>query len=290
MLAPPLFVLGPFAVLMVLGGPRAPRDWLALALATGGIVLATSGNPELGPALLRASGIALTLAFGLVSVRARGPGLGRAALALVIAVIGVGIWCRSQGITWPHLERTFTAMLVETYRTVPALTSDPATRQQLQSFIDPMVLAAPDIARVMPGLLALQALAGMGLAGLWHHRVSRNPIGRPPLRFRAFRFNDHVIWGAIFTLALMVIPLPPNGHALAMNALVVWTGLYAFRGLAVLAALLTRVSLALRVVAVGVAVLLNPIALGVSLAIGLADTWFDIRARVLASPPEGVAP
>ena len=289
-LAPPLYFLGPFVVLMLLGGVRTPKEWFALAIASGGILLAVSGSAQLGPALLRGSGIAVAIAFGVVSVRARGPALPRAALAVGLATAGLAIWCGWQGITWPEIERTFTAMLVETYRAVPSLTSDPATQRDLQGFIDPMVVAAPDIARVMPGLLAVQALGGTALAGVWHHRIASQPIGLAPAPFRAFRFNDHVIWGAILTLALVLLPLPANGHAAAMNALVVWTGLYAFRGLAVLAALLTRVSLALRVAAVIFAVLLNPIALGVCLSIGLADTWVDIRERLRPSPPEGVSP
>ncbi|HLB53611.1 MAG TPA: DUF2232 domain-containing protein [Gemmatimonadales bacterium] len=289
LLAPPLYFLAPFAVLMVLAGPRAPREVLALLAAVAGLVVALSGGTTLGPGLLKASAVALALGFGLASLRPRGPVLARAGLALLLAALAIGVWCWMRGIYWPDVERAFTAMLVETYQAVPGLSRDPATQEELKRFVGPILEAAPGIARALPGLLALQALAGMGLAALWQHRIARHPAGPPPVPFRQFRFNDHLIWGAIFTLALWLVPLPPEGRALALNLLVVWAGLYGFRGLAVFAALLAPAPVLLRVLAAGLAVLLNPIALGTCVAIGLADTWFDIRGRFLPPASEGTS-
>jgi len=288
LLAPPLYFLGPFAALLLLAGIRARREVLAFLAASIGIVVWVTGAAGLGLGLLRASGMALALAFGVLSLRGRGPVLARAGAALLVAVVAIAAWCGIRGVGWNEVERAFATMLVEAYRSVPNLTTNPATRQELETLIRPVLEAVPRIARLMPGLLALQALAGIGLAALWQHRISRVPTGTPPLPFRRFRFNDHLVWGAIFTLASLLAPLPPVWRALAENLLVVWAGLYAIRGLAVFSALLARAPVILRIGAVALAVLLNLVALGTCMAIGLADTWLDIRKRLLPSASEGV--
>ena len=271
---------------MVLARGRALSELVALIVAALGIAASLAGGSELGPGLLKASGVALAVGFGLLSLHRTWPVLTRAGLSLLIAAVALGIWCQMKGIHWSDLERTFTAALVATYHAVPGLSRDPATQRQLQDLIGPMIASAPDIGRVMPGLLGLQGLAGMGLAGVWQHRLARNPTGPAPLAFRRFRFNDHLIWGAILTLASLLAPLPAAGRALAISLLVVWAGLYGFRGLAVLTALLAGTPVSVRVAAAGLAVLLNPIALGACLAVGLADTWIDIRGRLLPPAPE----
>ena len=58
------------------------------------------------------------------------------------------------------------------------------------------------------------------------------------------------------------------------------------RGLAIVAALLGPAPVPLRVLTAVAGFLLLPVALGVWLALGLADTWLDIRAR-LASRASG---
>jgi hypothetical protein len=88
----------------------------------------------------------------------------------------------------------------------------------------------------------------------------------------------------------MLAPLPPDGRTLAANLLVFWAGLYAVRGLAVVAAVLARAPAGVKAVLALLAVAVNPIAFGVCLALGLADTWLDIRRRLPPSAPEGASP
>jgi O-antigen ligase len=125
------------------------------------------------------------------------------------------------------------------------------------------------------------------LAWAWHHRISRRPFGSPPSPFREFRFNDHLVWGAIFTLGLLLVSVPAPVPAIAANLMVLWVGLYAVRGLAVLAALLAQAPMAFKAFAAVFAVLLVPVTVGACLAIGLADTWLDIRRRMTPPAPGG---
>jgi hypothetical protein len=69
------------------------------------------------------------------------------------------------------------------------------------------------------------------------------------------------------------------------NLLVVWIGLYAARGAAVMATVLAPVPLPFKALALALAIPLAPVALGAFLALGLADTWLDMRARLAARAP-----
>ena len=112
-------------------------------------------------------------------------------------------------------------------------------------------------------------------------------MGQPPARFRDFRFNDQLVWGAIFTLGLVLAPLPPAGKVVGLNLLIVWAGLYSTRGLAIVAAITAGTAPLLKLFAVVLALLLAPVALGSCVALGLADTWLNVRGRLQPSVPGG---
>jgi hypothetical protein len=182
----------------------------------------------------------------------------------------------------------FAEMLRASYQAMVDLAGREATsRQDMERFVEPFIQAAPDVARVMPGVLAVQAIIGVLLAWEWHHRISVSPLGTPPGRFRDFRFNDHLVWGAIFTLGMVLVPLSSPLAVFALNLLIVWVGLYAARGLAVVAAFLAPAPVLLKTLAAAFAALLLPLVLGATIALGLADTWLDIRGRFKPPAPEG---
>jgi predicted membrane protein DUF2232 len=288
LLAPPLYFLVPFALLSVVVFPRTIRELFWLLLAGAGVASAMAGDAPFGVQLLRASGLGLGGVFVLLSLRARGPFFPRALLAAGLTALGIGLWAWSHGIGWGEVERAFTALLTSGWQTlVDAGGRDAETRRQLQEFVRPLIEAAPRLARVMPGFLTLQALAGTGLAWWWHHRVATAPLGLPPARFREFRFNDQLVWGAIFGLGLLLAPLPREAGIAAANLLVVWAGLYAARGLAIVATVLSPAPASLKLIAAGLAVLLAPVAAGASVTLGLADTWLDIRGRLRPPVPGG---
>jgi predicted membrane protein DUF2232 len=288
LLAPPLFVLAPFLLLTLFSGPRTPRELVALVAAGVGTGLALQAPAGLAVELLRASGLVLGVAFLLVSLRSRSPLFGRALLAVVLTAAAVTGWEWARGVSWPEIQQTFTTMLREGYQAMlPAAGTGNASTPELANLLQSLIDAAPDLARAMPGILALEGLAGVALAWLWHHRIAARPLGRPAARFREFRFNDHFVWGAIFTLALLVAPLPPEAMVIAENLLILWVGLYALRGLAIAAAVLAAAPAVLRMLIALLALLLSPLTLGVCLALGLADTWLDIRRRLAPPVPGG---
>lgn len=290
LLAPPIYLLGPLALLLLLAKPRTTRELFWLAVAAAGVSASLAGSVSQGYLLIRISGIALALIFAVLSFRGRGPVFPRALVSVMLATLVLGIWATFRELSYPEVETAFTDMLRASYRSLVEVGgTDPKARQDLEEFIRPFLEAAPGIGRLMPGLLALEALAGVLLAWLWHHRLSATPLGTAPGRFRDFRFNDHLVWGAIFTLGLVLIPLPAPGPAIAGNLLIVWVGLYAVRGLAVIAALAGPAPVLLKLLAVGLAILLVPVALGACLALGLADTWLNIRGRMVPPAPGGAS-
>jgi hypothetical protein len=288
LLAPPLYVLGPFALITLLSRPRTLREWFWLVFAGLGIALVLNGDPALGPRVLRVSGVALSAAYGIQHVRGMGSVLQRAITALVVTAIALTIWAAVAGVTWSGVELAFTDLLRNSYNYLVQMAgTDPQARRDMENFVKPFLERAPEVARLMPGFLAVEGLAGLALAALWHDRISSRANAHPPAPFRAFRFNDHFVWGAIFTLALLLAPLPPTGAAVAANLLVVWIGLYAARGLAIISAVLAPAPLPLRVLTGALAFLMIPVALGACVALGLADTWLDIRGRLLPPATEG---
>lgn len=259
-------------------------------LAAGlGCVGLFSPEIEIGWALIKAGALGVAVAFGLLSLRGRVSVFVRSALSLTVTVLALAGWCLFRGIGWGQIQNSFAGMMREAYRRLPELSSDPSTQQQIRELVGPALDSVGTIARLIPGFVALVGFLGLALAANWQHRIARVPKGQAPMPFRAFRFNDHLIWGAIFTLALMLLPLPSDGRAAAANLLVIWAGLYAARGLAVVSALLATAPALFKILVVVLAVVVNPLALGGCLAIGLADTWLDIRGRMLPRAPEGVS-
>ncbi len=289
LLLAPFHFLAPLFVLLMLSRPRAPLEIVVIIVALAGSWGLLTGETELSGALIKASAVAMAIGFGLASFRSRWSVLSRGGFALVITTIAISAWGLLRGVTWSRIELSFATTMADTYRHLPEMTTDPATQQQLREMTAPLLDLAPAIGRLMPGFLALLGLAGVALAALWQHRIARQPLGLAPVRFREFRFNDHLIWGAIFSLALMLAPLPANGRAVAANLVVLWGGLYAARGLAVMTALLAPTPLLFRMLVIFLAVVLNPLMLGLCIAMGLADTWLDLRGRLLPSAPQGVS-
>lgn len=283
-LAPPAFVLGPLAALLALGRPGTWRErvWLGLAVAMTALWLAAPG--ELPHQVTRAAAMGLAGATLAVAISGReATGLRTAATATGAAGLGTVLWAGLLGVEF------------ETYRA--------AVEQDLRAGYDQLVPAAStsaspetlDLARAIqesagtmavlyPGLLAVLAATGVILAWAWAHRIAERPLGRPLGRFRGFRFNDHLIWGAIFTLALALLPVGGGLAILAANLMVVWVALYLARGLAVAVSFLAGAPLLLRGSAILFGLLLQPFSSGALLAVGLADTWLDFRRRPPAAP------
>jgi predicted membrane protein DUF2232 len=286
--APALYFLGPFALLTLISRPRSARELFWLTAAGAGVAVMVSLDRVLAVQVIRVSGLLVTLAFVALSRRGHLPVLPRALIAVAFGAVGVAFWLRFQGLGWPDLERAFTEMLRATYDAWGKATAPQGgASAEMQTFVRQLHDMAPQIARIIPGLLALTAIGGCALSWVWHHRVAAAPLGKPPAPFRQFRFNDHLVWGAIVTLGSLLLPLPPPIRTLAINLLIVWAGLYVTRGLAIIAAVLTPAPGLLKVVVAGLAFLILPLTPGALVVLGLADTWIDIRGRFTPPAPGG---
>jgi hypothetical protein len=134
---------------------------------------------------------------------------------------------------------------------------------------------------LIPALLALESLAALGLAWGVYHRLSPVRIGAPLGPLTEFRFNDQLIWALAVGLTLSLLPAFSDGRNAGFNLLLFFGALYAVRGLGVLAWISKGryvFIIVLSLIPQGV-LLLGLLAL----ALGLGDTWLDLRRRARAT-------
>jgi len=134
---------------------------------------------------------------------------------------------------------------------------------------------------LIPALLALESLAALGLAWGVYHRLSPVRIGPALGPLTEFRFNDQLIWALAVGLTLSLLPAFSDGRNAGFNLLLFFGALYAVRGLGVLAWISKGryvFIIVLSLIPQGV------LLLGVlALALGLGDTWLDLRRRARAT-------
>jgi len=284
-LAPSVFLLGPLFLLLLLSGPRALREWVWIAVAALGLsVWVRVGNGDLPVRMIQAAGL---LFSGAIAASALVwphtlAGLPRLGAAVVFMVLGLGVWAAILGIGMAEVTGAIAEQTVGMATLL--MQGDPAPSPEVRGLLESVIQNAPTFARLAPGVLALAALAGGALAWVWYHRVAVTPLGPPPVAFAEFRFDDRLVWGAIVTLAVVLAPVPDRWTWLGINLLVVWVGLYVFRGGAVLWSLVRRSPVFVRIALLLGAILLLPFASGGLLALGLADTWVDLRQRIARAP------
>jgi len=134
---------------------------------------------------------------------------------------------------------------------------------------------------LIPALLALESLAALGLAFSIYNRLSGVKIGPALGPLTEFRFNDQIIWALAVGLTLSLLPAFSEGRNAGFNLLLFFGALYAIRGLGVLAWISRGRYLFI--------ILLSLIPQGIlllgvlALALGLGDTWLDLRRRPRAA-------
>jgi len=134
---------------------------------------------------------------------------------------------------------------------------------------------------LIPALLALESLAALGLAYSVYNRLSAVKIGPGLGPLTEFRFNDQLIWALAVGLTLSLLPAFGEGRNAGFNLLLFFGALYAIRGLGVLAWISRGRYLFI--------ILLSLIPQGIlllgvlALALGLGDTWLDLRRRARAT-------
>lgn len=130
-----------------------------------------------------------------------------------------------------------------------------------------------------PALVALETLAALAIAWALFHRVSRARIGAPLARLRDFRFSDQLVWGLLLGASLLLLPTLKSLEAPGWNLVVFFGGLYALRGLGIVAWFLAPAGKVVMIL-VGVVLVALPVpGSALTLGLGLGDTWLDWRNR-----------
>jgi hypothetical protein len=283
LLVPPVFVFAPLAGLLLLSRPASLREWVWLVAGTIWSVMWLQQVGGLGAQLARAGAVLLCGTFLALTLWQPSNGVGRVLAATAAAGVALVAWMRQLGIGWSQLVTGIDHDL-GTYQT--AVRDQWRTAGAPQELIDQTAEMMHSATQLYPGLLALAGIAGLRLAWTWYHRVALHPLGPPPAPFRAFGFNDQLVWGWVAALGLALIPVPEPWRLLGANLLLVLGVLYAARGLAVFLAHIGRVSAPLALVLALVTTLLLPFVVAGLTLLGLADTWLDFRRR-LSAPATG---
>jgi hypothetical protein len=284
-LAPPVLVFGPLAGLLLLTRPASVREWLCL-MATGiWTVLWLNQGGGLAAQVARAGAVLLIGTFLALTVWRPSARFSRALAATALAGVALTLWMWRLDIAWGAVRRAVENDLWTYNRELMlqlGVVGDTAFAGQ--GLLDQMSATVRTIGAFYPALFFLAGLAGLRLAWSWYHRIVARPVGPAPAAFTTFKFNDQLVWGWVAGLGLCLLDRPPAWTAaLGSNLLLVWSALYAVRGLAVFSAVSKRVPRSVIATLSVVAMFLLPFVVGGLTLLGLADTWLDFRRR-LATP------
>ncbi|MDQ6885886.1 MAG: YybS family protein [Gemmatimonadota bacterium] len=238
------------------------RGWGLLVAGMFGVVcLLGSGRRFLSRALA-AVGLSLLLALMLVGIGRLAPGRAQQLFAEQFAA--------RNGLLAAYLERMV------------------AARPESRELVDTQLRLAGEssvfAAQLYVAVLALQSLVACTLAWAIYHRLSRTRLGAPLGPLREFRFNDQLIWGLVAGITMVVIPGPAGLRQSGLNLLVFFCILYFWRGLGVIAWHGRRLTRPLRAAMVVAGVFAGPFTVAAALALGVNDTWFDLRRRGPVDP------
>jgi hypothetical protein len=283
LLAPPVFVFGPLAGLLLVSRPGTMREWAYLLVAGAWSLLWLQEVGGLGAQVTRAGAVLLIGSFLALTLWQPSNGVGRALAATAGAGAALLVWMRGLGIGWAQLVSgvdhdlsVYQTSIREQWRSAGAP----------QELIDQSVALMHSASQLYPGLLAIAGIAGLRLAWAWYHRLATHPLGTPPAPFRTFVFSDQLVWGWVAAAGLVLIPVPEPWRLLGANLLLVLGVLYAARGLAIVVAQSRGIAGPVGAVLTLVAMLVLPFVVGGLTLLGLADTWLDFRRR-LSTPTTG---
>lgn len=285
--APLTLVAVPLAALLVMHRPGRRETFVALALLAA-IAWSWSGGAD-GFGLFGAAW-AMLLTGSLVLVLGRRPGGAQrpvsSGLLTLAAAAGIGaLLVAVTAFSFDQLEwlaaRHFASQARVLISALGFATQDasPATREAVGALEESTLAMAELVARFLPGFLLLQSLAALALAWSLYRAIAREPEGAPLPSLREFRFNDHLIWGMIAALLLLVLPRLGPLAPLGGNLAAFFAGLYLVRGFGVVLALFGGGGMFMTLLGVFVLLFLLPVAALVALAFGVTDTWVDWRLR-----------
>jgi hypothetical protein len=282
--APPVLLFGPLAGLLLLSRPTSFREWLWLIISGAWTVLWLNQGEGLAGQFARAGAVLLIGTFLALTVWQPSARFSRSLTATALAGAALTLWMWRLDVGWGAVRRAVENDLWSSNREAMlrlGLLGEAGSPGQ--ALLDQMSGMVRTIGAFYPALLFLAGLGGLRLAWSWYHRVVARPIGPPPAAFAAFKFSDQLVWGWVVGLALVLLGPFPAWTAAGNNLLLVWSVLYAVRGLAVFSAGSRRVPMPVVATLGLVAMFLLPFVLGGLTLLGLADTWLDFRRRLAAS-------
>lgn len=231
----------------------------------------------LGVQVARAGAVFLCGSFLALTLWRPSPLFSRALVSAAAASAALVAWMMRLGIGWAEVRQSVNHDLSARQEMVRAQWRAAGVPGDL---VARLTAISETVAQLYPALLVIAAVAGLRLAWAWYHRVSIRPLGAPPPPFYAFRFNDQLVWGWVVALGLCLLPGSETWTMIGANLLLIWTALYATRGLAVLVAGAGRVPRSVIAVLCAISLFLMPFIAGGLTLLGLADTWLDFRRRM----------
>ena len=240
------------------------RGWAVLLAASFGLVSLWSTTTPFFARSLTSVGLATGIAF-------------------LIALASPSGIARFQHAAGEELTRRTSNMI----ELIQASLDDPESRATLDRLpgveevderaIDMMREIPPRAATLLPALLALESLAVLALGWGLYRRLTPVEIGPPLSPLTEFRFNDQLVWGLAVGATLCLLPAFEEGKNAGYNLLLFFGALYLIRGIGVLAWIARGKWLLIMVLT-----LIPQVFIIVTLALGLGDTWLDLRKRVKA--------
>jgi len=242
--------------------------------------------------MARGWAVLLAASFGLVSLWGTGTPFFARALAAVSLATAVGFlialtspsgMARFQHAAGEELTRRVSSTIEKTREAwdTPQWRALMEKVPSLDSWNDEseaVMRAIPEhAATLLPALLALESLAVLALGWGVYRRISPVQIGPPLSPLTEFRFNDQLVWGLAVGATLCLLPAFEEGRNAGYNLLLFFGALYLIRGTGVLAWIAKG-----RYALIIVLTLLPQIFVIVTLALGLGDTWLDLRRRAKA--------
>lgn len=274
-----------------LGGRAAlALIWIALSVW---MLLQPAGPPGTQyDQMARGWAVLLAASFGLVSLWSTTmPFFSRALFSVGLAA-GIGFLialsspsgiARFQHAAEEELTRraSTTIAKIEDGRNTPEFQSLVARVPDLDPLYDDsearMRAMPPIAAALLPALVALESLAALARGWGAYRRLSPVQIGPALSPLTEFTFNDQLVWGLAVGATLCMLPAFEEGRNAGYNLLLFFGALYLIRGVGILAWMARG-----RYVYVVILSLLPQVFVIVTLALGLGDTWLDLRKRAKA--------
>ncbi len=283
--APVGLCLVPLGALLAATRPRT-RSEVALTALIGGLALLwllAPGDPpdqlSRAVAVIGGATFVLATAYSQSSVTHRAL-LAAVATAVALALLFPVLGWRWDGIHWWVEHRTGFALRMALGQLSAAnAAGSGASLAEMERWFETGVRVMADNYAAM---LALQLLAGLGLAAAIYYRARRAPWGTPPGRFRDFRFSEHLGWAGVVALVVVLIPRLAAAKGAAINLLVVTGVLYGLRGVAVTAfglALMGGAGCGTAALFALLMLFVLPAVAAGAIVLGVVDARMDLRKR-----------